>query len=96
MFFEPVDTRFAEIPSRASRLLSQVAAPATMKLSFAVLALLCLSTAVNASSNAADFKLPLAGLFTHGAASAVADANITVSGEHAASKDCVTGGYRKH
>jgi hypothetical protein len=67
-----------------------------MKLSFAVLALLCLSTAVNASSNAADFKLPLASLFTHGSVNAMADANITLTGEHAASLGCELGGYREH
>lgn len=54
-----------------------------MKLTFAVLALLCLSTAVNASSNAADFKkLPLAGLFGAQAAKALAEANLTVAGDY--------------
>jgi len=49
-----------------------------MKLTIAVLALLCLSSAVSASSNAADFKkLPLAGLFA--GQHLLADANITVS-----------------
>lgn len=54
--------------------------PTTMKLTFAVLALLCLSTAVNASSNAAHLKLPLAGLFAGHAAGLLADSNITISG----------------
>jgi hypothetical protein len=53
-----------------------------MKLTLAVLALLCLGTVVNASSQAADgLKLPLAGLFANQAADAFAQANITLSGE---------------
>lgn len=68
------------LSARCTRLLlPQVVAPATMKLTFAVLALLCLGTVVNASSNAADFKLPLLGLF--GAAHTLADANLTVAGK---------------
>jgi hypothetical protein len=56
-----------------------------MKLAIAVLALLCLSSAVSASSNAADFKkLPLAGLLASHLANITgpfAEANITVSGD---------------
>lgn len=53
-----------------------------MKLTLAVLALLCLGSAVSASSNAADFKkLPLAGLFAGHLAGPLAEANITVSGD---------------
>jgi hypothetical protein len=51
-----------------------------MKLTFAVLALLCLSSAVSASSNAADFKLPLAGLLANHS-HPLAEANITVGGD---------------
>jgi hypothetical protein len=57
-----------------------------MKLTIAVLALLCLSSAVSASSNAADFKkLPLAGLLASHLANITgpfAEANITVSGDY--------------
>lgn len=67
-----------------TRLLSQVAAPTTMKLTIAVLALLCLSSAVSASSNAADFKkLPLAHLLAGQALNAIGEANITVAGKQA-------------
>jgi len=51
-----------------------------MKLTIAVLALLCLSSAVSASSNAADFKkLPLAHLLAGQALNAIGEANITVA-----------------
>lgn len=59
----------------------QVAAPTTMKLTFAVLALLCLSSAVSASSNAADFKLPLAGLLNGNFSHGLAEANLTIPGD---------------
>lgn len=52
-----------------------------MKLTLAVLALVCLSSAVSASSNAADFKLPLAGLFA-GHGNVLAEANLTVGGDN--------------
>jgi len=50
-----------------------------MKLTIAVLALLCLSSAVSASSHAANLKLPLAHLFAGQALGALGEANITVA-----------------
>jgi hypothetical protein len=64
-----------------------------MKLTFAVLALLCLSSAVSASSNAADFKLPLAGLFANHS-HPLAEANITIGGDYRLLA-CFTKTYRR-
>jgi hypothetical protein len=67
-----------------------------MKLTFAVLALLCLSSAVSASSNAADFKLPLAGLLNGNFSHGLAEANLTIPGDYQQAAQAIPFRLRTH